>query len=115
MREDGTLIGEDGRRPYVDGSSWQPTVKNSTRPTLRIIEQLQLDANVQLTEVAKSLQINPKTLSWHYRAHVLGRGLLKGYTVNWIGTGYDHRGREARPQEAQVYPSRDLRRRSGPG
>jgi DNA-binding Lrp family transcriptional regulator len=56
---------------------------------LAIIEQMQLDASVQLTEVAKSLKMNPKTLGWHYRAHVLGRGLLKGYTVNWIGTGYD--------------------------
>ncbi|MDA4113695.1 MAG: winged helix-turn-helix domain-containing protein [Thaumarchaeota archaeon] len=56
---------------------------------LAIIEQLQLDANIQLTEVAKTLKINPKTLSWHHRAHILGRGLLKGYTMNWIGTGYD--------------------------
>lgn len=57
---------------------------------LGIIDQLQLDANIQLTEMAKSLKVNPKTLAWHYRTHVLGRGLLKGYIMNWIGTGYDH-------------------------
>src|ERR1700722_1617897 len=57
---------------------------------LGIIEQLQLDANVQLTDMAKSLQMNPKTLAWPSRTHVLGRGLLKGYIVNWMGTGYDH-------------------------
>jgi DNA-binding Lrp family transcriptional regulator len=57
---------------------------------LAIIEQLQLDADVQLTDMAKSLKMNPKTLAWHYRTHVLGRGLLKGYIVNWMGTGYDH-------------------------
>jgi hypothetical protein len=58
---------------------------------LAIIEQLQIDGNTQLSDMAKSLKINPKTLGWHYRAHVLGRSLLKGYTVNWMGTGYDHK------------------------
>jgi DNA-binding Lrp family transcriptional regulator len=57
---------------------------------LAIIDQLQPDADIQLTEMAKNLKINPKTLAWHYRTHVLRRGLLKGYIVNWIGTGYDH-------------------------
>jgi DNA-binding Lrp family transcriptional regulator len=57
---------------------------------LAIIEQLQLDANIQVTEMANKLKMNHKTLAYHYEAHVLGKGLIKGYIVNWIGTRYDY-------------------------
>jgi DNA-binding Lrp family transcriptional regulator len=57
---------------------------------LGIIEQLQLDANTTLTEMAKKLKMNHKTLAYHYEAHVLRKGLIKGYIVNWIGTRYDY-------------------------
>jgi DNA-binding Lrp family transcriptional regulator len=57
---------------------------------LAIIEQLQVDANVQLTAIAEKLKINHKTLAWHSEAHVRQRGLLKGYMVNWLGTRYDY-------------------------
>ena len=33
--------------------------------------------------------MNYKTLTWHYRTHVIRTGLLKGYLVNWAGTRYD--------------------------
>jgi DNA-binding Lrp family transcriptional regulator len=58
---------------------------------LGIIEQLQLDANVQITDIAKKLEMNQKTLAYHYENHVVRRGLIKGYIVNWIGTRYDYK------------------------
>jgi len=57
---------------------------------LEIIEQLQVDANIQITDMAKKLKMNHKTLAYHYDTHVLRRGLIKGYIVNWIGTRYDY-------------------------
>ena len=62
---------------------------------LGIIEQLQVDANIQLTEMAKKLKMNHKTLAYHYEAHVLRKGLLKGYMVNWLGTKYDYEAEKA--------------------
>jgi DNA-binding Lrp family transcriptional regulator len=57
---------------------------------LRIIEQLQLDANMPLTEMCgRAGAKNYKTFAWHYRTHVFKRGLIKGYQVNWTGTKYD--------------------------
>jgi hypothetical protein len=58
---------------------------------LRIMEQLQLDANIPLTEMCqKTGAKNYKTFAWHYRTHVFKRGLIKGYQVNWTGTKYDY-------------------------
>jgi hypothetical protein len=56
---------------------------------LEIIKQLQRDANRSLAEIQAEIGMNYKTLSFHYRNHVLRRGLLKGYRVNWIGTPYN--------------------------
>lgn len=56
---------------------------------LRLLEQLQIDPDAPLLEVAGKLQMNYKTLNWHHRTHVEGNRLLKGYLVNWAGTRYD--------------------------
>jgi hypothetical protein len=56
---------------------------------LQLIEQLQIDPDTSLTEAGDRLRLNYKTLTWHYRNHVVRRGLLKGYLVNWAGTRYD--------------------------
>ncbi len=51
---------------------------------LKIIEQLQISANVSLAEVfAKTGAKNYNTFAWHYRAHILGRGLIRGYRINY--------------------------------
>ena len=57
---------------------------------LLIIKELQLDANKSLKEISDKLQINYKKLAWHHTTHVLARGLLPSYTVNWMGTRYDY-------------------------
>jgi hypothetical protein len=56
---------------------------------LNIIKQMQLDPEASMIEAQKKLQVNYKTLTWHYRTHLVGNGLLKGYLVNWAGTRYD--------------------------
>ena len=56
---------------------------------LEIIKRLQRDANRSLSEIQQEIGTNYKTLSFHYRNHILRRGLLKSYRVNWIGTPYD--------------------------
>ena len=57
---------------------------------LLIIKELQMDANKSLKEISESIKVNYKKLVWHYRTHVLGRGLIRGYSVNWMGTRYDY-------------------------
>lgn len=58
---------------------------------LLILKELQVDASRSLVEITKKLGMNYKKLAWHYSTHVLRRGLLKGYRLNWIGTRYDQR------------------------
>jgi len=64
---------------------------------LRIIEQLQINASSSLTEMCHKVGAkNYKTFSWHYREHVLGRNLIKGYRMNWTGMKF---GSESNPGE----------------
>ena len=71
-------------------SDFTPSPKGKFDSTdLSIIEQLQLDPDASLIEVQKKLQVNYKSLTWHYRLHLVGKSLLKGYLVNWAGTRYD--------------------------
>jgi len=56
---------------------------------LEIIKRLQRDETKPLSEIQKETGINYKTLSFHHRKHVLGKQMLKGHKVNWIGTAYN--------------------------
>ncbi|MDE1854148.1 MAG: Lrp/AsnC family transcriptional regulator [Thaumarchaeota archaeon] len=56
---------------------------------LLLLKELQVDATRSLTEIAAGLKLNYKMLAWHFSEHVLRRGLIKGYTVNWMGTRYE--------------------------
>jgi DNA-binding Lrp family transcriptional regulator len=56
---------------------------------LEIIKWLQRDDTKPLSEIQKETGINYKTLSFHHRKHVLGRQMLRGHKVNWIGTAYN--------------------------
>ncbi len=57
---------------------------------LLIIKELQMDANKSLKEISDKLKVNYKKLAWHYTTHVLARRMLRGYSVNWMGTRYDY-------------------------
>jgi hypothetical protein len=56
---------------------------------LLIIKELQMDANRSLKEISDRIKVNYKKLAWHYTTHVHGRRLIRGYSVNWMGTRYD--------------------------
>jgi DNA-binding Lrp family transcriptional regulator len=77
--------------PMEAGSSiLAPVAKSKFDPIdLDLVKQLQIDPNASLIEIGEKLKINYKTLTWHYRNHVVDNALLKGYSVNWAGTGYD--------------------------
>ena len=75
-----------------DSSQFAPSAKGRFDPIdLGLIKQLQINPNGSLREIGDKLQVNYKTLTWHYRTHLVGNGLLKGYMVNWAGTRYDPR------------------------
>ena len=57
---------------------------------LLIVKELQIDANKSLKEISDKLDINYKKLAWHHTTHVLTRGMIPSYTVNWMGTRYDY-------------------------
>lgn len=81
-------------KPRVEQVSFDfgPSPKGKfDRVDLDLIKQLQIDPNVSLTQVQKKVGMNYKTLDWHYRVHLIGNNLLKGYLVNWAGTRYDPR------------------------
>lgn len=56
---------------------------------LEIVKRLQRDETKPLSEIQKETGINYKTLSFHHRKHVLGKQMLKGHKVNWVGTTYN--------------------------
>ena len=58
---------------------------------LLILKELQKDADKSLAEMAETLKINYKTLTWHFRNHIEDRHLIRGYVMNWIGTKYEYK------------------------
>ncbi len=74
-----------------------PSAKTAFDKTdLLIIRELQEDATRQLIQIRDGIKerhgvdLNYKTLSWHYIKHVLHDKLIRGYRLNWIGTRYDY-------------------------
>ena len=56
---------------------------------LLILKELRIDSTQLLKDMAKKFNIGYKKVAWHYNTHVKKRGLLRGYTLNWMGTRYD--------------------------
>ncbi|MFB0551596.1 MAG: hypothetical protein ACETVV_03460 [Nitrososphaeria archaeon] len=55
------------------------------RPDVFILKELQIDCTKSITDIARKLQMNPKSLRYHYAQHVEGRRLIQGYSVRWTG------------------------------
>ncbi|MBI4257440.1 MAG: hypothetical protein HY619_00650 [Thaumarchaeota archaeon] len=60
---------------------------------LRILQELRVDANRSLIEIQENLKknnldVNYKTLDWHYRTHILEQRQIKSFALNWMGTRY---------------------------
>ena len=56
---------------------------------LLIVKELRIDATRSMVDISKKLGLDYKKLMWHLGAHVKPRGLVKGYSLNWIGIRYD--------------------------
>lgn len=79
-------------RPSVAGATDDLDQKQTYDTTdLRIVGQLQVDANMTLSEMREKVGArNYKTFTWHYREHVIKRRLVKGYRLNWTGMTGGH-------------------------
>ena len=55
---------------------------------LLLIKELQLDAARPLSEIAEKLRLSYKTALRHFH-HIVEEGLIHGYLVNWLKTGFD--------------------------
>jgi DNA-binding Lrp family transcriptional regulator len=60
------------------------------RLDLEILKHLQLDANTTLTTIAAKSGTSMKNIQYHYWKHVVERGLIRNYRMNWLGTRYDY-------------------------
>ncbi|MDA4134634.1 MAG: winged helix-turn-helix domain-containing protein [Thaumarchaeota archaeon] len=77
-------------------ASYMPSAREKFDATdLKILKQLQMDGNRSLADMAETLKINYKTLTWHYRKHIEERKLIKGYVINWMGTKFDYKADKA--------------------
>lgn len=67
---------------------------------LRILQELRVDANRSLIEIQQNLkknnlEVNYKTLDWHYRTHILEQRQIKSFVLNWMGTRYSFENEKA--------------------
>src|SRR6267143_4270853 len=72
-------------KPKIDSASsnFTPSARGKFDSVdLNLIKQLQINPDASLIEAQERLQMNYKTLNWHYRMHIVRNGLLKGYMVN---------------------------------
>ncbi len=76
---------------YRESDDMKPQGKaDFDRLDLEILKQLQLDASTTLTKIAIKAGATMKNTQYHYWKHVVGRGLIRNYRVNWLGTRYDY-------------------------
>jgi hypothetical protein len=69
--------------------SGRPKVERYDRVDLLILKEFDIDAGRKLVKMAENLKVSLNALEFHYREHVQGRGLVKGYRLVWQGTRYD--------------------------
>lgn len=93
------------RRPIIYRDETPSQRQKYDTVDLKIIGQLQLDANMSLTDMCDKVGgMNYKTFTWHFREHVFRRHLIKGYRVNWVGMTYGsrHEGQSRRQKYSWV-------------
>ena len=62
----------------ADGSEFDKT-------DLLITKELTIDSLTTVAEMSKKLNVNVKTLQYHYGSHLLERGMIKNFVVRWMG------------------------------
>ena len=62
---------------------------------LLLMKELQMDATRSLSDIREAIKqkdgidINYKTLAWHWIRHVQEKQMVRGYTLRWMGTKFD--------------------------
>ncbi len=80
-------------RETVNATVWDEAEFDKT--DLLLIKELSKDGRQTLSQIMEAIkrvngiEINYKTLLWHYTNHVLRRHLINGYNVQWHGVKYD--------------------------
>jgi hypothetical protein len=72
---------------------------------LLILKELQRDATRSISEIRDTIKaddgidINYKTLAWHWIKHVQEKKMIRGYKLNWMGTRYDFAADKAKQRQ----------------
>ena len=74
--------------PQTEARYQLPDRERFDKEDLLILKELQMDATRSFVEIADKLKLNYKMLAWHYKNHVLQRGMISGYYLSWKGTSY---------------------------
>ncbi|MDG7012210.1 MAG: AsnC family protein [Nitrososphaerota archaeon] len=77
-----------GLKPTGDAGYQRSSRAKFDKDDLLILKELQTDATRSFVDIATKLKENYKKLSWHYKTHVIERGLINGYSLRWMGTSY---------------------------
>jgi DNA-binding Lrp family transcriptional regulator len=82
-----------------------PTEFTYDKVDLLILKELHADATRSISEIrdeiknADGIDINYKTLAWHWIKHVQEKKMIKGYRLNWMGTRYDFAAEKAKQRQ----------------
>jgi len=52
-----------------------------------ILAEMQVDATLSLSSIAKNLHLGEDSVYYHYKDHIKNRGMLSHYVVSWTGVG----------------------------
>ncbi|MEM3406480.1 MAG: hypothetical protein QXY18_05065 [Nitrososphaerota archaeon] len=52
---------------------------------LLMLKELQIDSLRPLSEIAKKLNMNPRTILYHFNEHIVRRGIINQYYIKWFG------------------------------
>jgi len=55
--------------------------QKADRIDIIILKELEKNAECKLSDIAKLLDVSPKTVRYHYRNHVIAKGFIEGYAI----------------------------------
>ena len=59
------------------------------RSDLEIIKLTGLNPGANISQLAAKMKMKRPTFAYHWREHIMGRGLFKGWYIRWLGTDRD--------------------------
>lgn len=87
-----------GKPLRLDGDAVKATLSEKQefdKVDLLLVKEISKEGRQSLSEIRESIKringvdINYKTLVWHYSHHVVQRNLVKGYSIGWHGVRYN--------------------------